>query len=145
MKPCPKYRSILRHLFPFVLRHPVIAGTLLKVWGSCAYISAPVLQLLKSTLKANQHVLQCCCLLFSASPPNFLSLPLFTLSISPASHKDEQMLPGDKSHINDCWLLTPNELPLYDQFRSPLGAELVCLRHGAKAGFGKLSIQLKWK
>lgn len=55
-------------------------------------ISAPTPQLLKPTLKSNQHVLQCCRFLLSAPLP-CSSLSLFTLSNSLASGTDKQMLP----------------------------------------------------
>lgn len=124
---------------PFVLRCPVITGTLLKVWGSCHMCSSP------TTIKADFKIKSACSAMLlpsPLSPPTFLLLPL--LSISPASHTDEQMLPRDRFHINDGWLLTPNEPPLSDQRRIPLGAELICPWRGAEAGFGKPSLQLAW-
>lgn len=54
------------------------------------------------------------------SSPTSLILPLFTLSIFPASHTDEQMLPRDRLDINDYWLLTPNQTLLCDQWRISL-------------------------
>lgn len=72
---------------------------------------------------------------FSPQPtPTFLFHPLFTLSSSLASCTEEQMLPRDRFHINDYWLLTPNEPPLPDQCRIPLGVELICLGQGADVG-----------
>lgn len=70
------------------------------------FFSAPTSQLLKPSLKSNQHLLQCRCLLLSASLP-FPFLALFTLSSSLASHTDEQMLPRHRVHIlttTGCWL-----------------------------------------
>lgn len=54
--------------------------------------------------------------LFCSAAP-FLFHPLFTLSITPASHTDKQMLPRDWFHINDFCLLTPNEPLLSDWCR----------------------------
>lgn len=109
------------HLFP-------LSSTVLS-WQDRVPISAPTPQRLMPTLKSNQHVLQCCWF-----PPPPLPRPPFTLSSSPASRTDKQMLPRDRFHINDYWLLTPNEPPLSDQCTVSSGAELICLGWGAEAG-----------
>lgn len=60
-------------------------------------------------------------LLLLSDLPTFLFFPpLFILSISPASHTDEQMPTWHRFHIYDYWLLTPNERPLPDQCRTHL-------------------------
>lgn len=115
----------------FVLHYPVITGTLLKVWGSCTYLCSS-----STSTKAYFKIKSACSAMLLPSPLSTpLSLPLFTLPSSLASRTDEQMLPRDRFHINDYWLLTPNEAPLSDQCRIHLGAELICLGREAEARF----------
>lgn len=93
-----------------------------KVRGSCDYPSYnPVKAHFKNQISPFCNA--------AASPAFLLLLLLFALSISHASQTDEQMLPRDRFHINDYWLLTPNEPLLSDQCR----ISLLCRSHLSRA------------
>ena len=124
---------------PFVRLYPSIAGTPPKVWGYCANLGSNA-----PAINAHFKIESACTVMLPPSPSN-LPLPLYSSHFShfprllpPASHTDKQLLPRDRFHINDYWLLNQRASSVWSMQNSFLVQKLFFLDGGRAWTWGAL-------